>query len=389
MPISVENALAIGVSSEARSCAALRASSSALALRAVERDGGGVADRARGAGQRAHGEQHALDVGMRDDRARARWRAARAALPALARIGERLLGRALGDGHALQPDRQPRLVHHGEHAGHAAVLLADEEAGGAAIVAVDHGAGGRGMDAELVLDRMRARVVARAERAVGIEQEFGHEEERDALGAGRRIGQPRQHQMDDVVGEVVLAIGDEDLLPGDAIAAVGRALGPGAQRADVGAGLRLGELHGAHPFAGDELGQIGALEFVAAVRGERIDPRHGQHRPEAEGHGSRVPHLDAGGVDRVRQLLAAPLRRRGQPVPAGLRPGAIGLLPARRRGDGAVLERRAVAVADGVERREHIAGEPAGLLRAPPRPRLRRDRRKALRPAPARSRRHA
>jgi len=69
------------------------------------------------------------------------------------------------------------------------------------------------MDAELVLDRMRARVVAGAERAVGIEQEFRHHEQRDALGTGRRIGQPRQHHVDDVVGEIVLAVGDEDFLP--------------------------------------------------------------------------------------------------------------------------------------------------------------------------------
>ena len=194
------------------------------------------------------------------------------------------------------------------------------------------------------------------------EQEFGHQKQRNALGAGRRVGQPRQHEMDDVVGEVVLAVGDENLLAGDAIAAVGCALGLGAQGADVGAGLRLGELHRAHPFAGDELRQIGALELVAAVLSQRIDAGHGQHRAEAEGHGGRVPHLDAGGVDGVRQTLAAPLRGSGKPVPAGLRPGAIGLLPARRRGDGAVLERRAVLVADRVERRENVGREPAGLL---------------------------
>ena len=81
------------------------------------------------------------------------------------------------------------------------------------------------MDAELVLDRMAARIVARAERAVVVHEELRHEEQRDALRAGRRIGQPRQHEMDDVVGEIVLAIGDEDLLAGDAIGAVGRALG--------------------------------------------------------------------------------------------------------------------------------------------------------------------
>ena len=114
-------------------------------------------------------------------------------------------------------------------AGHAAVFLADQETGGAAIVAVDHGAGRRAMDAELVLDRMGAHVVARAERAVGIEQEFRHQEQRNAARAGRRVGQACQHEMDDVVGEIMLAIGDKDLLPGDAIGAVAGALGAGAQ----------------------------------------------------------------------------------------------------------------------------------------------------------------
>ena len=69
MPMSVENALATGVSSAARSSAAF--ARVALAVTAVDRARGGVADRARGAGQRPHGQQHALDVGMLDDRARA------------------------------------------------------------------------------------------------------------------------------------------------------------------------------------------------------------------------------------------------------------------------------------------------------------------------------
>ena len=207
-----------------------------------------------------------------------------------------------------------------------------------------------------------ARTSLRApERAVGVEQEFRHQEQRNAARAGRRVRQPRQHEMDDVVGEIVLAIGDEDLLAGDAVAAVAGALGLGAQRADVGAGLRLGELHRAHPFAGDELGEIGALERIAAVGGERLDRAHGQHRADAERHRGRVPHLDAGGIDRVRQRLAAPFGRRREPVPAGGRPGAVGLLPARRRGDGAVLERRAVPVADLVERRDDVGREAAGF----------------------------
>ena len=173
--------------------------------------------------------------------------------------------------------------------------------------------------------------------------------------------QPRQHEMDDVVGQLVLAVGDEDLLPGDAIGAVGSALGLGAQRADVGAGLRLGELHGAHPFAGRELGQIGFLERVRAVSGERLDRAHGQHRPDAERHRRAIPHLDAGGVERMRQRLAAESRGRRHRVPAALPPGLVGLLPARRHGDAAVLERRAVLVADRIERCDHVAGEAARL----------------------------
>ena len=65
MPMSVEKALATGVSSEARSCAALRAASLLPRCERSMRHAGRVADRARGAGQRAHGQQHALDVADR------------------------------------------------------------------------------------------------------------------------------------------------------------------------------------------------------------------------------------------------------------------------------------------------------------------------------------
>ena len=101
-----------------------------------------------------------------------------------------------------------------------------------------------------------AHVVAGAERAVRLDQEFRHEEQRDAARAGRRVGQPREHEMDDVVGEIVLAIGDEDLLAEHAIGPVAGALGARLHRVEVGAGLRLGEVHRAGPFAaGDQLAQ--------------------------------------------------------------------------------------------------------------------------------------
>ena len=296
---------------------------------------------------------------MRDDRARAFTAAERSALPAVAGIGQCLLRGALRDRDALQPNRKAGLVHHGEHAGHAAVFLADQVTGGAPAVTENHRAGRRSMNAELVLDRMRAHVVAGPWRAVGIEEKFRDQEQRDASGAGRRVGEPRQHHVDDIVGQVVLAVGDENLLAGDAVAAIGGSLGLGAQSADVGARLRLGQLHRPGPLSGNELAEEVALECVGAVGRKRVGRAHRQHRTDAESHGGGIPHFQAGGVERVRQFLAAPLRGRGEPVPTARGPGAIGVLPTGRRGNRAVFEGCADAVANGVERGEHLGGEAA------------------------------
>src|SRR5690349_10011348 len=102
------------------------------------------------------------------------------------------------------------------------MLFADQPTDRAAFVAVDHCAGRRGVDTHLVFDRMRAHIVARAVR-----QNLRYEKKRNALGAGRSAGQPRQYEVNDIVGEIVLAVSDEDFLSSDAVSAVVRALGLG------------------------------------------------------------------------------------------------------------------------------------------------------------------
>ena len=93
---------------------------------------GDEADGARGLGQRLHGEEAAADVGVLDDgRHVGAPGGGAAALPALARVGERPLGGALGQRHALHADRQAGGVHHDEHDVEAAVLLAHQVADGA------------------------------------------------------------------------------------------------------------------------------------------------------------------------------------------------------------------------------------------------------------------
>jgi hypothetical protein len=151
-------------------------------------------------------------------------------------VAERLLVGALAEGDPAGR-RHAGFVHHDEHVLEAAVRLAEQVADGAALVAEGHDAGRAGVDAELVLDRHAVGVVALAERTVGIDQELRHQEQRDALHAGRGVRQAGEDEMDDVVRHVVVAIGDEDLLAEDAVAAVGLRLGAAADQGQIGTGF--------------------------------------------------------------------------------------------------------------------------------------------------------
>ena len=68
------------------------------------------------------------------------------------------------------------------------------------------------MDAELVLDRGAGGAVTLAETAVRLDEELAHHEQRDALHARGRVRCAREHQVHDVLGVVVLAERNEDLL---------------------------------------------------------------------------------------------------------------------------------------------------------------------------------
>ena len=206
-----------------------------------------------------------------------------------------------------------------------------------------------------------AQVVALAERPVGIDEEFRRQKQRQAARAGRRVGQPRQHEMDDVVRHVVVAVGDEDLLAEQAIAPVAVALRPGPDRIEVGARLRLGEVHRPGPSAADHRGEIAVEQLARAGRLERVDRALGQERTEREGHRRAVPDLGAGDVDEVGQAHAAELDRRGDAVPARLRPPPVDVGEARRRRHHPILVARAGKIAGAVERRDLLGGEAPGF----------------------------
>src|SRR6185436_10106989 len=98
--------------------------------------------------------------------------------------------------------------------------LADQVTRGAPVVAVrQHGRRAR-VNAELVLERYAMHVVARAKRAIGADEELRNEEQRNAFDAFRGRRRARKHEVNDVVGKVMLTERDEDLLPEELVGAV-------------------------------------------------------------------------------------------------------------------------------------------------------------------------
>jgi hypothetical protein len=147
----------------------------------------------------------------------------------------------------------------------------------------------------LVFNTRAVDIIPRAERAVFVDQEFRYEKQRNATGSSRRVRQAGKHQMDDVVGQIMFAVGDEDLLAVDPVRAVVIAFGPGFQRVEIRPCLWLGQVHGAHPLTGDQLFQVGCPQLFRCVLFDGLHSAHRQGRANGEGHGAGVPHLQRSG----------------------------------------------------------------------------------------------
>ena len=235
--------------------------------------GAHVGDGAHGLDLGLHLHQHAAHVRVVDDRHRA-VAARQAALAAFARILQRVLVSPFRDREPLHADADPRVIHHREHAGESLVRFTDEVS---RRVVVLHHAGRAAVDAELLLERQGAHAVAFAQRAVSLEQHLRHQEERDAAHPRRRVRQPGEDEVHDVLGHVVIAVGDENLLAAHPVRVAVRNGGRADER-EVRPGLRLGEVHGAGPGAGDEVREPRRLEFGTRVFLDGVDRAPGQQR---------------------------------------------------------------------------------------------------------------
>jgi len=141
---------------------------------------------------------------------------------------------------------------------HAALFLTDQIADGPPIVAEGHNAGWAGVDAKLMFQRHGPQVIPVPTGPVVVHQEFRNDKQRNPFCTGRCPRHPGQNHVNDVVGVVVIAIGDENLGAGDAVV-IAVLLGFGIERADIGTGLGFGQAHGARPLTGHQLAEKSRL----------------------------------------------------------------------------------------------------------------------------------
>src|SRR5689334_16133870 len=119
--------------------------------------------------------------------------------------------------------------------------------------------------------------------------------------------------MHDVLGHVVVAPGDEDLLAAETEAALAVGLRARAQRTEIGSRLWFCQVHRTRPSARNELRKIDAFLAVGAMHAKRLDGTTRQHGAEPQGHVRGMHHLEYGEVDRTRQTLAAKFDRCRKP----------------------------------------------------------------------------
>ena len=126
------------------------------------------------------------------------------------------------------------------------------------VVEIEH-AGRLRLDAHLLLDAAGGDAVARAHLAVLADEEFRHHEEihggEIVVDLAVLVRDLRDHHVDDVVGQILVAAGDEDLGAGELVGAVGLLDRARLHQAQIGAAAGLGQAHRARPFAADHLGQ--------------------------------------------------------------------------------------------------------------------------------------
>ena len=162
--------------------------------------------------------------------------------------------------------------------------------------------------------------VALTEAAVVVHPELGNDEHAQTLGARRGALRSGEHEVDDVLYGVEIAVGDEGLYALEFVEVAFDLSGLGAARADVTSRIGLGEHHGATPVPLDHVLHVALLLLV---RPQRVDHEREESAEQVKGdRGVRAgDHLQGRPAHRRRPPEAAETLGHLEPIPVVVVPG--------------------------------------------------------------------
>ena len=164
--------------------------------------------------------------------------------------------------------------------------------------------------------------------------------------------------MDDVVGQIVLAGRDENLLSGNRVGAVALRDRLRLDEPEIGAAVRFGQVHRAGPFADREPGQVARLQTLIGVRRQRGDRAAGEAWIHREGDIGGALVFAEQRAHESGQALAAIGRIAREAHPSAVDQRLIGLSEALGGRYAAVVAALATLdVADAVERLDDLLDE--------------------------------
>ena len=163
--------------------------------------------------------------------------------------------------------------------------------------------------------------------------------------------------MDDVFGEVLIAAGDEDFAAGDVETAVGLRFCTGADDAQVGARMGLGQAHRTGPATFIHRRQVQVFQRFAGVGINGQASARAQGRVQREAGVGPVEHFFELDGEHLRHAHAAEVRVTGKTDPATFDVGGVGFFEAGWRADLTVEPLCAFLVAAAVERGDQLPGD--------------------------------
>ena len=166
--------------------------------------------------------------------------------------------------------------------------------------------------AQLVVQARHTDIVALGSNPSRCRQPLRHQEQRQATGtrgqSAFRGGHLGEYQVDDVVGEVVVAAGNPHLVAMQAVGTVRLRQRAGSDIGQRRTGLRFGQAHGAEHTARQHVRHVAFHQHRVRVGQQQVGIRDGEHGVAGGGHIGGEQPSHAGALNHERQLHAAALR---------------------------------------------------------------------------------